>query len=324
MEQNISKKIKIGVFSSSSDLGSKYLKRVKATKALLEAEGYEITLGKLHNKSIGYTSGTISARAQEFNALIQDHDLLMSMIGGYNSSSILSLIDYQTLKVHQPKVMGYSDTTALLLAIYQKTNLPVYYGPSFLASFYENEYIRNWNLNGLKNVVLNDHWDFELQNPLFYTEEKIDWASKDIFKKKLMKNELISFNDGIVVGRIIGGNLNTIISIYHTEYMPKILKGDILFIEDSFKAIDECEREFAFLLNNKIIDLLGGIIIGKCEGFDSMNTNETYESLFMKIIKPTCPVLAKYDCGHTHPMNIIKIGSKIELNTFKKTIRYFY
>ncbi|MGL4647259.1 MAG: hypothetical protein ACRCVI_00850 [Mycoplasmoidaceae bacterium] len=133
---------------------------------------------------------------------------------------------------------------------------------------------------------------------------------------------MISFNDGIVARRIIGGNLNTIISIYHTEYTPKILKGDILFIEDSFKAIDECEREFVFLLNNKIIDLLGGIIIGKCEGFDSMNTNETYESLFMKIIKPICPVLSRYDCGHTHPMNVIKIGSKIELNTFKKTISY--
>ena len=45
--------------------------------------------------------------------------------------------------------------------------------------------------------------------------------------------------------------------------MPKIKQGDILFIEDSLKSIDECERNFAFLKNFKILDKISGVIIGK-------------------------------------------------------------
>ena len=48
------------------------------------------------------------------------------MIGGYNSSSILSYIDYNLIKKNKTKVIGFSDTTAILLAIYNKTKLPVY------------------------------------------------------------------------------------------------------------------------------------------------------------------------------------------------------
>ena len=56
--------------------------------------GYTINLGSLWNKSIGYVSGDIYERADEFNNLVNENDILMSMIGGMNSSSILPYINY--------------------------------------------------------------------------------------------------------------------------------------------------------------------------------------------------------------------------------------
>lgn len=54
----------------------------------------------------------------------------MSTIGGMNSNSILPYIDYDAF-LKNPKIMiGYSDATALLLAIYAKTGIPTFYGPA--------------------------------------------------------------------------------------------------------------------------------------------------------------------------------------------------
>lgn len=314
-------KIKIGIFSSSSDLGYKYQDRVLKSTRILEENGFNVNLGELWNKSIGYTTGTPEERAKEFNDLVKDNNILMSMIGGYNSSSILNYINYELIKKNKVKVMGFSDTTAILLAIYNKTKLPVYYGPALLPSINEQEYIRNWNIKQIKDFVIGNQKN--IVNPEFWTDEKIDWSKyNNQTRKKLHSNKLESINETIIEGRLIGGNLNTIVSIYNTEFMPKIKKGDILFIEDSLKSIDECERNFAFLKNSKILDKISGVIIGKIEGFDPRNSNETYESLFLKFLDRKIPVLMKFDCSHCHPMNILIIGSKIRLNTFNNTIEY--
>lgn len=312
----------IGIFSSASDVGSKLPNRVMRAKQILENHGYKITLGKLWNKSIGYTTSDMKDRASEFNALIKDNKILMSMIGGMNSSSILPYINYNLIKKKKTKIIGYSDTTAILLAIYNKTKIPTYYGPALLPSFDEQEYIKNWNLKSLDKIVHNNNKI--LENPEWWTEEKLNWfdyeQDNSKYEKKLVKNKLKSINDGIVTGRLIGGNLDTFVSIYHTEYMPKIKKGDILFIEDSYKSADQCERNFAFLRNSGILDLISGVIIGKCEHFDPLNSNETYESLFLKFLKRKIPVLMYYDCSHCLPMNVLKIGATIKLDTYKKEI----
>lgn len=316
-----SKKTKLSVFSISSDLGSKFQNRVLRTKNILEQNGFEVKLGNLWNKSIGYTTDTFISRANEFNSLIKDSEILMAMIGGYNSSSILSLIDYKSIKKYKPKIVGYSDTTAILLSVYNKTKLPVYYGPSFLTSFDENEFIKKWNLKSLNRISNNEVGLIE--NPKYWTEDKEDWnldiSGKDS-KKQMKENHLISYNDEIVEGRLIGGNLNTIVSIYGTEFMPTINKNDILFIEDSNKSVDECERNFAFLKNSKILEKISGLIVGKCEGFDKKESNETYNSLLLKFIDRKIPILMNYDCSHCQPMNALIIGSKIRLNTKEKTI----
>lgn len=322
----IEKRSKIGIFTCSSDISSKLCKRVMNSKKILEEEGYEVNLGFLWNKSIGYTSANIEKRAEEFNNLLDHNDVLMSMIGGMNSSSILPYINYDKIKKNKTTIVGFSDTTAILLAVYEKTKIPTYYGPALLPSFDEQDFIRKWNLNSFKEYVINKKIG-KIKNPEKWTEEKIDWfdlesgkINRNQYIKKMKNNKLESFNDGVVVGRLIGGNLNTMVSIFNTEFMPKIESGDILFIEDSNKSVDECERNFAFLKNSKILDKISGVIIGKCENFNKLSSNETYESLFMKFLDRKIPVLTKFDCSHCQPMNVLKIGGKIKLDTYNKEV----
>lgn len=203
----INTKTKIGIFTSSSDLSSKLPRRVNNSKKILEQEGYIVNLGNLWNKSIGYTSGNAKERSEEFNNLLSDNDILMSMIGGMNSSSILPYIDYDKIMERKTKIVGYSDTTAILLAVYKKTKIPTYYGPALLPSFDEQDFIKRWNLNSFNKYVVNNQIGI-IDNPKLWTEEKIDWfnfedekVSKENYIKKMQKNKLYSYNDGVVIGR---------------------------------------------------------------------------------------------------------------------------
>lgn len=101
--------------------------------------------GKLTNKSDCYRSAPPKERAEEFNELIRNPDIhmVMSMIGGTNSNSMLPYIDYKAFKENPKPVVGYSDTTALLLALYAKTGISTFYGPALVPSFGEFEPLVN-------------------------------------------------------------------------------------------------------------------------------------------------------------------------------------
>ena len=61
----------------------------------------------------------------------------MSTIGGSNSNSLLPYIDYDALRVDPKIIVGYSDVTAILLAVYAQTGLQTFYGPALVASLGE-------------------------------------------------------------------------------------------------------------------------------------------------------------------------------------------
>lgn len=137
--KRVQNKTGIGVFSSSSPISATVPVRYNRGKEYLEKKGFHIIDGSLFQKQDFYRSGSIRERAEEFNQLLYNEEvqILMASIGGNNSNSILPYIDYEYLKKHPKIIIGYSDTTALLLGIYAKTGLVTFYGPALASSFGE-------------------------------------------------------------------------------------------------------------------------------------------------------------------------------------------
>jgi muramoyltetrapeptide carboxypeptidase len=130
-------------------------------------------------------------------------------------------------------------------------------------------------------------------------------------------------NKGIVAGRLIVGNLNTMSGIWGSEYMPEIQNGDILVIEDSLKNASQIERSFSHLKICGVFDKIGGLVLGKHEQFKDEGTNrKPYEILMEVIGEPNFPILAEYDCSHTHPMITLPIGVIAELNAEDQSIAF--
>lgn len=94
---------------------------------------------KLTGKQDFYRSGSIKELVEELNEFIKNPEVkcIMSAIGGMNSNSLLPYIDYEALRKNPKIIIGYSDVTAILLAIYAKTGITTYYGPAVVASFGE-------------------------------------------------------------------------------------------------------------------------------------------------------------------------------------------
>lgn len=313
----------IGIFSPSSPITYSCPKRFGRAKKYLQEKGFKIIEGNLTGKYDFYRSGSIKERAEELNELIRNPEVkcIMSTIGGMNSNSILPYIDYEAFKRNPKIIIGYSDVTAILLAIYAQTGISTYYGPALVASFGELPPFVDYTYKYFKEVTMdNTEFPYVYETPQYWTDEHINWETQDRSKEK-RKNKRVTVYDGVVSGRLIGGNLNTIQGIWGSKYMPEIKNGDILFIEDSLKDAATIERSFSLLKVNGVFDKISGIIFGKHELFDDLNTGrKPYEILLEVLGDKKMPFIADFDCCHTHPMLTLPIGCEIELNATEKKV----
>lgn len=313
----------IGIFSPSTPITAKSPNRFKRGIEYLENKGFNIIRGSLTEKSDFYRSGSIKERAEELNNLIRNPKVkcIMSTIGGMNSNSLLPYIDYEAFKNNPKPIIGYSDVTAILLAIYAKTGISTYYGPALVASFGELNPFVDMTYKYFEDILVNKiNMPHKIKNPEFWTDEYIDWETQNRSKVKV-PNELITIYEGKVQGRLIGGNLNTMTGIWNTQYMPEIKEGDILFIEDSLKDCATIERSFSLLKISGVFEKISGIILGKHELFNDCNTGRKPYEILLEVLGDTkVPFLADFDCCHTHPMITLPIGCNVELDATNKCI----
>lgn len=323
LAQHLKKGDTIAIFSPSAPATVTANERYLRAKQFIESKGFNVLEGSLTGKTDGYRSGSIQDRAQEFNELLYHPDVkcIMSTIGGQNSNSLLPYIDYDYLKKNPKIIIGYSDVTALLLGIYAKTGLVTYYGPAMVSSFGEFEPLVGETYQYFEDILVDNlELPHQLPTPVAWSDEFINWADQNS-AKNCLDNQLITVHPGVVTGRLIGGNLNTMQGIFGTDYMPEIKEGDILFIEDSLKTEAIIERTFSLLKLSGAFDKIGGLILGKHELFNNKLTGrKPYEILLEVMGDCTIPFLAEFDCSHTHPMLTLPIGSKIKLDATKQTV----
>lgn len=314
---------KIGVFSPSTPASVSAEKRYLRGKAFLEAKGFQIVEGSLTGKSDIYRSGTPKERAEELNTLLRDPSISMiiAMIGGTNSNSMLPFIDYDAFKENPKIVVGYSDATAVLLALYAKTGISTYYGPSLVASFGEFEPLVNDTyfyfdkyFCGLAKAP------YEIPMPTVWSDELVNWLDYT-GEKTLYKNEWVGVHEGIAEGRLIGGNNNAMYGFIGTPYFPQIQEGDVLLIEDTMKNAAIVEKNMAMLKLHGIFEKVSGIILGKHEQYNDLSTGrKPLDLLLEQLDGRNIPILAEFDCCHTHPMIPLAIGKTVRIDTSKNTI----
>lgn len=310
--------MKICVFSASMPPTTFAENRCQRAIDFLRNKNNEIILGDLFFKNDFYRSGTILERANEINELAKNQNaILLSAIGGTNTSSILKHVNYQLINKNIQAVYGYSDSTALLNAIINKCpNVKVFYGPALVPSFgdFEKEFLEYTYQSFHESLQTKKKIKNECQ--LGWTDDYKNWNTFES-PKKIKKDNWIWKGERSVTGRLVGGNLNTILGTWGSEYGLKVKQGDLLFIEDSQKDIATMEKLFNFLLLNKVFEKINGLILGRHELFNSQNSNREPIDVLQEILESSninLPMVANCNFSHTKPMQIIQLNKLTKID----------
>ncbi len=281
----------IGIISPSYWLDDKILK--KASKYFTDL-GYNIILGSSNFLRYGPFAGTPQDRAKDIHAMFKNPkvDAIICARGGYGANKVLPLLDYDLIK-NNPKIfLGYSDITAFLLSISQKTELITFHGP-MLSSFEENFIDYNY-LRMLKVLQLNN-------------KRKI--FSSPTSPVKVLKS-------GIGRGRIWGGNMTLLINRLGT---PNALftENIILFLEDVNEYLYSFERNLIQMYESKMLNNINGLIIGELYNFkdEPVPFNKNTDEIVMDICnKLDIPIISNFPCGHGKYQCTLPISVPVELN----------
>ncbi|WP_394246396.1 S66 peptidase family protein [Vibrio profundi] len=313
---------KIGFFSPSSTATVFAPKRFARAKAFLESKGFELKAGSLTGCSDYYRSGSIKDRAEELNELIRDPDVrcIISTIGGNNSNALLPYIDYQALRGDPKIIIGYSDVTALLLGIHAQTGITTFYGPALVASFGEFSPLVDQTFQSFVEVCMGQaSLPYSYSMPKQWTDVMIDWESQES-AKPVYDNQWDFLGTGVIKGRVMGGNLNTMRAIWGSPYMPEIMQGDILLIEDCMHGIEVLERSFAHMKACGVFDKVSAIVLGKHELFNDKGTGRMPLDVLLEVLAgQALPILNGFDSCHTHPMLVTPIGVQAAIDFDQET-----
>lgn len=289
-----------------------YKKRYDRGVRFLEQKGFKVTNGILTGKNCqNQLSGSVQERSAEINQLFDQADIVLTSIGGYNSNSVLPYLDYEKYKNSNSIFISYSDTTAIALALYAKTNKIAFMSQSLICNYGEFPPFNELSYNSLNNILFNEESrDISYKKSTYWTDERSNW---EIFvKPKIIKeNEWYIYKYGRAKGILIGGNLDTIIGIIGTPYMPKIDENTILLLEETFSDFGRLYRNFTTLALHGVFDKISGLIISKIE---YLETRDDIIWLLKNFVdKRDIPILLDFDCGHTHPSYLVPIGGEVSL-----------
>lgn len=259
-----------------------------------------------------------SATKQLINMFKSDSiNILMSLTGGYTTNTHLDKINYGEIAKNPKIVIGYSDTTALLFALYTKIRLVTFYGPALIGTFGEYPQIDSYTARCFNDIMSYKNGVYTYKEPEVQSLSNYFWDKED--EKSLNYHKFTGWksnNNGITRGILLGGNLNTILSLLGTEYMPDF-KDKILFIEDAFTSPQKFNRDIETLKQNNILNQIKGIIVGTFFSVDC--TQSDFEKILNEYITDK-PMIYNVNFGHSKPIMTIPIGVWAEIDSCNSKI----
>ncbi|CAN5411656.1 LD-carboxypeptidase [soil metagenome] len=274
----------------------------------LQALGFTVVLGGHLLDRHGYLAGQDTDRARDINQCFANESVraVLPIRGGWGSSRLLPYLNFDVIRNNPKVVLGFSDITALLLAIHARTGLVTFHGPNGLGRWdeYSVEYFRRLLIQGEAVTFENPHKISE-RNSLTQTEHRVQ-----------------TITPGRARGRLLGGNLTVLTTIIGSDYLPP-WDNAILFCEDVDEGFYRLDRMLTQMKLAGILSRIRGFVFGTCaecgpgQGFGGL----TLEEIFADHIKPLgVPAWSGAMIGHQTPQWTVPVGMDVEIDAEKGTI----
>ncbi|TAF56201.1 MAG: LD-carboxypeptidase [Sphingobacteriia bacterium] len=213
--------------------------KAKACIKTLQSWGFDVMVGLSVGRDQGhYFAGSEEERRDELQAMMDNPQIkaILCGRGGYGTSPLLAGLDFTAIRRHPKWVVGFSDITALLAALYVQAGMAAIHGPMANA-FNDKKAGGKLALHSLHQVLLGKKIHYKVPpHPM---------------NKK-----------GQATGRLVGGNLAM---VTHLVGSPAAwpMQNAILFLEDIGEHLYKIDRMIIQLERAGLLAQIAGLVLGQ-------------------------------------------------------------
>ena len=298
-------KARIAVVAPASPLQTR--SEAEQAKAYFEARGHEVVFGENWRKVHGYLAGTDAERAADLQWALSEPgiDMVHTLCGGYGCARLHDLIDWDA--VGDPRIVcGFSDITALHLALAAHAGWVTFYGPNF------SRFTRRKK---------------EL------TEETEEWFHRAFQPEPLGRvfedpedPYVLTIGEGVAEGPLVGGCITLLTASMGTPYEIET-EGCILLIEDLNEDEYLVDTAINQLVRSGKLGQAAGVVFGTNVNLFSRVPPEGSEStlsieeMLDELVGPLgIPAIANVPVGHGKHMATMPLGVQARIDGAGKTL----
>ncbi len=277
------------------DKGVRYLERL----------GYCVKLGRHVKRLHGYLAGTDEQRLNDLHEMFADKRVkaIIAVRGGYGTPRLLRKVNYPLIKRNPKILVGYSDLTALQLAIFKKTGLITFSGPMLALEIFKN--FDPFTEEFFWQLLTSPHPIGKLENP--------------------QGHNLKILHGGEASGILLGGNLSMIVSLLGTPLLPEF-KNSILFFEEVGEEPYRLDRMLTQLRNADILRKIRGLVIGdltSCVPADPSKPTLKLDEIIKELTAGLqIPIITNVPYGHIPRKFTLPIGLKVRFNARREVLEF--
>jgi muramoyltetrapeptide carboxypeptidase len=212
-----------------------------------EARGYRVKLGAGVWERDDYVAGDARQRADDLNALFADPevDVVQALQGGFGSAQVVPYLDFDLISENPKPLVGFSDLTALHVALLQKSGLATIYA------------------NGLMGVGSAETSKF--------TQDRLLEVLRSGGAGRVPRDPddpwVRTIGPGKVTAPLVGGCLWLLMQTLGTPWEIEF-DGAILFFEDTYVPPYYVDGQLVQLAHAGKLDRVAGVVVGQMEKCD--------------------------------------------------------
>ena len=287
----------IGVVASGSPVEPT---RFAQGRRALEERGYKLEIPydpcKHYASNEFFANGSRLERIEALMSLVRNKDVaaIFTARGGYGTSDLLSMMDFEELAASQKAIVGLSDVTVLLMALVSQAKLYAVHGPAFATSIAQSAI--SGNAEDLRSV-----------DSLFSLLSDADYLPE-------YQCQEIRSSQG--EGPLIGGNLSMLTTLIGTPW-DMSYNGAILVLEEVGDAPFRIHRCLSHLKYAGKLDNLAGLVFGRfsrCEAQHGPGVDQVIENIVEQHLKDSkFPILKGFSFGHWGENQALALGCRARI-----------
>jgi muramoyltetrapeptide carboxypeptidase len=279
--------------------------RIEKGVQYFERLGYSVAVGANVGKGHGYLAGTDEERISDLHGLFADPRVraIIALRGGYGTPRLLSKLNYRLIAQNPKILVGFSDITALQLALWRKCRFVTFHGPMAAVE--------------MANTI--DPFTEEMFWQLVSSTKKIGRISFPAGTQPTV------MHSGKASGRLIGGNLSLIVSLMGTRYFPSVTDS-VLFLEEIGEEPYRVDRMMTQLRNANVISKCNAVLTGQftdCLPKDQGQPSLSVDEILREAARLAAgPFLSNLPFGHLPQKMTIPCGVRALVDASSCSIEY--